>query len=243
MGIAHGEVTTSPGPRVHVFGPGAHARRSAEWIARRMRRAASYRGRFALGLAGGSVARGIYEALSEIRGLPWRKAEIYFSDEALGSPGEERSNYRMVRESLLSRVAVREDRIHRMAGRDGDPELAAREYAEELPARFDLLLLSLGEDGRVASLVPGSPALEEEEWRVVPVTLPEEPGVRLTLAPPAMHGARNTAVLATGSERGPAVSSALAGDGSIRECPGRLVRSGHWLLDSNAAAGLERRSG
>ena len=148
----------------------------------------------------------------------------------------------MARAALLERAPIPFRNVHRMRGEDPDGDGAARAYERELPASFDLIVLGIGSDGHTASLFPGSGALDETARRVVAVIASKPPPLRLTITPPVIASARELLVLAAGSEKAAAVRRALLEDVAPRECPARLARSGAWLLDREAAAGLQGTS-
>ena len=112
----------------------------------------------------------MYERLAgpEGAGVPWSRLHVLWGDERCVPSDDPRSNYRMALESGL--LSVPPAGIHRMPG-ELPPEEGAFRYEQELRAlfpedgfpRLDLVLLGLGEDGHVASLVPGSAALQERE--------------------------------------------------------------------------------
>src|SRR5439155_16912 len=136
---------------------------AAEATADRLAEAA--RAGLEIALTGGSTPRRAYE-LAALREQDWSRAGAWWGDERCVPPDDDRSNYRLARESLLDRVS-RPPRVHRIRG-ELDPALAADEYERELgETRLDLVLLVLGPDGHVASLFPGAPTLRERERRVL----------------------------------------------------------------------------
>ncbi len=198
--------------------------------------AESTEGSVSLAVAGGSTPRPVYRWLAEAGGVPWDRVEIFFGDERCVPPDDPESNYRMVRETLLEPAGIAAERVHRMEAERADRDAAAAEYAALLPERLSVLLLGIGEEGHTLSLFPGSPALEERERRVVPVTTPKPPPERLTLTPPVVERAIRIFVLARGGQKAEAVARALEGPLDIDACPIQLAREGEWLLDPAAAA-------
>ena len=189
--------------------------------------AVAARGRFRIALAGGSTPRALYPAL--VHGVDWTRANVFFGDERAVPPGDPKSNYRMVRETLLDPARVSPARVVRWRAEDPDLDAAARDYEAALRAGasapwLDLALLGLGPDGHTASLFPGTSALAEEDRLAVAVDVAEMGTRRLTLTYPALCGAREVCFLVTGSEK----ASALA----------TVVESGHL-----PAARIVRREG
>ena len=214
------------------------AERAAAWIAARLHQAVSERGGCALALTGGRTPEPVYRALAERPGLPWPAVSVFFGDERAVPPEHPESNYAMAFATLLSRVALPPVQIHRMQAERSDLEQAAREYAALLPQRLDLLLLGIGADGHTASLFPGAGALAERERRVVTASGGQPPRARLTITPPVIAAARSVLVMATGTDKAPAVARALAGDAAPETVPATLARGGTWILDRAAAAEL-----
>ena len=229
-------------PRTEIFAdPHEGALRAADWIAGLI---AAHNGPFRMALSGGSTPRLLFGELS-LRRIDWSKVIFYWIDERFVPPDHPDSNYRMARETLLSHIAVRPEQIRPMPT-SGDPDAAAWAYEAELKKDygadafdlrrplFDFVLLGLGGDGHICSLLPGSPVLEERTRWVAPVPT-GRPEVRLTLTYPCVESARTTAFLVTGADKADAVKRAKSGDVSIPG--GRLRPQGDvvWLLDQQAA--------
>ncbi len=219
------------------------AERAAAEVLAALESALATRGRASWVLAGGSTPRRLYELLAARPGaLDWRRIELFWSDERCLPPAAAASNYRLVAETLLARIGLRRESVHRIRA-ERSPEEAARRYGEEVAAAlargpFDLVLLGLGVDGHVASLF--SQAVPAGAGLAAAVRAPVEPRWRVTLTPPALTRSRRTLFMVSGAAKATAVRAALARD--ARGLPSALVRprSGEtvWLLDRAAAARL-----
>ena len=189
-----------------------------------------------LALCGGSSVGAAYRAAARLQPR-WRDVHVWFGDERGVPPDDERSNYRLVRETLLDGLAV-PPHVHRIRGELGAEEAAAR-YDEELDGvTLDLALNGIGADGHTASLFPGAPALQERSRRAIAAEPGLEPLVpRVTLTPPVFAAAGLLVYLVAGEGKAEAVRRAFA-DEPTPETPASLVRGRTTiaLLDSAAAA-------
>lgn len=225
--------------------PEAVAVRAAREIATHLRRAIEQRGRAHLALSGGGTPQRTYELLAqEMDG--WEAVEVWFADERCVPPEDEQSNYRMAAQTLLHRVALQPDAVHRMQGEFG-PQEGARRYAQELQARLggqdalvpslDLIVLGIGPDGHVASLFPGAPTLQapEQELCLAVHDSPKPPPERITLSLSVLRAAQRCVLLATGASKANAVSAALATP--TKHVPASLLRRERLtvIVDDSAA--------
>src|SRR5919109_1458402 len=103
------------------------AEAGAAATAERLAEAARAGAEFAL--TGGSTPRRAYE-LAARREPDWSRAGAWWGDERCVDPADERSNYRLARESLLDRLAGR-PAVHRIRG-ELEPQPAAGEDEREL---------------------------------------------------------------------------------------------------------------
>lgn len=169
-------------------------------------------------LTGGSTPRGAYgEFVEAVRtvGVDVTASTIWFSDERCVPVDDERSNYRMVKESLLDPLGESASPVvHRMKGELG-PHPGADDYERSLRdaavPRFDLVLLGIGSDGHLASLFPDQETLSQRSRLVVGVEVaglePFVPRISLTL--PALVNSRQVVFLATGESKAEPVAAAF----------------------------------
>lgn len=227
------------------------SRAAAQALAGLVRERTSAGNPFSLVLSGGDTPRALYSLLAtEFRErIDWSKVHLFWGDERYVPRTDPRSNYRMVKESLIDRVSLPAGNVHPMPTELARPEESALEYEAFLrtffhspPAPwpvFDLILLGLGAEGHTASLFPRSPALGEQQRWVAAVRVPAEPPLRLTLTLPALNHASQVFFLAAGSRKARAVRAGTADATSDGSCPAALVRpqDGNliWWIDQSAA--------
>jgi len=195
--------------------------------------------RLDVALSGGSTPGPVYEALAGGPHARWDRVRLFFADERAVPPEHADSNYRLVRKTLLDRLAV-EPEVHRMPADVDDLERAATDYEAVLPDRLDILVLGLGSDGHTASLFPGDPMVSDPARKVVATIAPTGPRRRLSIAPRVIASARLVVILVTGERKTDAVRRTLFGHGPALECPGRLARRGVWIIGADALPGVRR---
>lgn len=195
-----------------------------------------------IALTGGSSPGEAYKLAA---GADWSSATLWWGDERCVAPGEDLSNYRLAKESLLDRIEGDPPALHRIRGELG-PRGGATDYEDQLREvdRLDVVLLGLGPDAHVASLFPGHATLDVTDRRVVGE---EEAGLepyvpRVTLTLPTLCDGRHIVFLVSGEGKAEAVERAFGGGEPTHDAPGSLVRprDGRMtvLLDPPAASRL-----
>jgi len=175
-------------------------------------------GRSHIVLAGGSTPRAAYEEFVrtslEVE-LPLSETTLWFGDERCVRPNDDRSNYKMVKESLLDPLgSAAPTRVFRIRGELG-PDEGAADYERSLrdagPPAFDLILLGIGPDGHTLSLFPDQETISEDSKLVVGVPQaglePFVPRASLTLAGVAL--AVHVVFLVSGESKADAVAAAF----------------------------------
>jgi 6-phosphogluconolactonase len=195
----------------------------------------------AVGLSGGSTPRVAYERAAALE-ADWSTATLWLVDERCVLPEDPLANTRLVRETILERVAS-PPRFHEIATHVG-VEGAADRYDALL--RRDgvppLLFLGVGSDGHTASLFPDAPSLAEGERLAVAADAGMEPFVpRITMTLAAIGAAEHVVFLVTGEDRAERVRQAFASP-PTPAIPASLARSASGrttvIVDRGAASRL-----
>jgi 6-phosphogluconolactonase len=227
---------------------------AAEEVVRTAADAVAQRGRFTIALSGGSTPKNLYTliAANANTSLPWERIFFFWGDERHVPPEDAESNYRMAKETLLSKVAVPAGNIFRIPAEYADAAAAAAAYERTLqkffalaPSEFprlDLILLGMGPDGHTASLFPETAALGEKSRLVVSNWVEKLKASRITVTLPVLNSARCVAFLVSGSDKAAALREVLEGNGPAEKYPSKLVRPTDgkviWFVDRAAASGL-----
>jgi 6-phosphogluconolactonase len=191
-----------------------------------------------LGLAGGSTPLSTYEVLAG-RNIDWSATTTWMTDERWVLPGDDESNQRMARASLVDPTGVA------FLAPDttvASIEQTATEFSDVITsavgaATRSIVLLGIGSDGHTASLFPGSPALAYTGASYVENYV-ETLGVwRLTATFDLLGSADVVVFLVTGDSKAEMIASIAEGAGvpSARVTAREQVL---WLLDEAAASGL-----
>lgn len=189
-------------------------------------------------LTGGRTAAAVYRRIAE-ETIDWSGIEIFFSDERCVPPTDDNSNYRMVKEKLLTIAAPAE--VFRIRGED-PPEVAAEIYNQELAGvdnGFDLAMLGMGAEGHIGALFPHSPHLQSNHLAVA-VDRPD--GMQgITMTPSALMKAKKIFIVERGEEKAEAVARAVKGNEPAAEIPVRALADHPnvtFLIDDAAASRL-----
>jgi len=225
----------------------ALSRMGADEFVRRAKESIAEHGIFTVALSGGSTPQGAHALLAEYKDLPWNKIHIFFGDDRHVPPDDKDSNYRAAKESLLSKINIRAENIHRIYT-ELDAQTAAQQYEDELkkffqlPAgqwlRFDLIMLGMGPDGHTGSLFPGTAALNENSRWVVANWVEKLNTWRITFTFPLINHAAEILYLVAGDEKTDVLKDVLENPNRnlypsqrVQPIDGKMI----WVIEHGAA--------
>lgn len=234
----------------------AWAEAAAQFVQEVGKEAVSANDRFLIALSGGTTPETLYRALASqafADRFDWSRTTFFFSDERCVAPDDPRSNYALAHKALFIPLKIASSQVHRMPGESRDPRAAAYEYEQQLrlatktspsaQPTLDLILLGLGEDGHTASLLPGAPALRDDQSLIAVTQSPKDPPTRLTMTLGVINRASVILFLVTGANKARVVKAILDPKTEAeRQLPAALVAPENgrliWFLDRAAAAEL-----
>jgi 6-phosphogluconolactonase len=184
----------------------------ANQLASELRQALALQDRVLFVVPGGSTPGPIFDDLCDVD-LDWDRVDILLSDERWVPEVHLRSNTRLIRERLL---------VGRAAAARFLPLFAPADYPEAVLAELEsnivpslpiaVALLGMGTDMHVASIFPTADRLEEALDRkapiLVPMRVPSEPDIRVTLSARVLCDAMRLHVVLTGRQKRAAVERA-----------------------------------
>lgn len=208
-------------------------------------------------LTGGRIAGSLMFALADpvsADAINWSRIDLWWGDERYLPMGDQERNDFLADERLLSQVPVDPARVHRILGPDltASVEEAAAAYSEQISAAaavrsgegrptFDIVLLSIGPDGHVASLFPESASLTSREIALAIHGSPKPPPVRVSLSFDTLNDASESWLLASGAEKADVVDMMFTQGAGFLQIPAAGVAARERtlvLIDESAASKL-----
>jgi 6-phosphogluconolactonase len=194
---------------IEVFAdPDALADAAADAIEAALQGALDARGRASLVGTGGRSPGPVYDRLARAE-LDWAHVAVTLSDERHVDTDSPNSNARLLRERLFQGPAARAQ------------YLPLTDYAEGVLRKvlpFDAVMLGMGEDGHIASLIPGSPVLDhamDPDGAALTAESPQgfgsPPVARITLTLSALLQSRAIFLLIAGEAKRQVIARAEAG--------------------------------
>lgn len=194
---------------LETFANPAHlAQAAAAAVQAALSAAIAERGAAVLVATGGRSPAPVYDLLAQAP-IDWGSVTVTLSDDRFVAPTSPDSNERLVRDRLLVAKAA-SARFTPLSFDVANVREAALRAEPEVKALapYDVMLLGMGEDGHVASLIPGSPVMDEginpagERFCLgVPAGVGSPPVARVTMTMPALLQARLTLVLISGETK------------------------------------------
>ena len=204
------------------------ATEAAEWVASQLRNAVRRRGAASLAVSGGNTPALMFGDLARMD-VPWTAVNLWQVDERVAPDDDAARNAH-----LLAALPLAPSHVHLMPVTAVNQRAAIRRYARDLPDRFDVVHLGMGDDGHTASWPPDDPVVDSLE--AVAMSSIYNGFVRMTLTPKVVNAARHRLVLAPGASKAQPMRRWLLEDRSL---PIQRVRRTNTVVVIDEAAAAE----
>lgn len=214
--------------------------RAAALLAQEINRILDRQPRVSFGVVGGRSVGTTLTHLGEEQ-VDWNRVHLFMADERLVEIDHPDSNYRLVFSAVSSYMDAAN--LHPFVHQPGNEHRALQQYQQELAScggRLEVLLLSSGEDGHIASLFPEHETIDnQDDYFLITQTAPKPPPQRMSASPRLISRAECAVLLFLGSSKAQAFKRCMDDRFSIRQCPAKKVKTitTHYLLsDINGAS-------
>ena len=182
---------------------------------------------------GGRSVSGIFNKLAE-DDIDWSRVHLFMVDERLVPLDHPESNFRLLNEALGETVPATS--LHPFVHKENAEDMGVGDYHRELlkfGGRFDVVLLSSGEDGHIASIFPDhfETAKRGDKFMYLEHA-PKPPSRRMSATPELIAASQVGVILFFGGGKGHALKKFLDPELTTSQCPAKLISTlpQHYIL-------------
>jgi len=172
-----------------------------------------------LAIPGGRSIKSILKLLKEEK-LPWKQIHIFWVDERLVPLTHKNSNFKLAKPYLKH---FPKENIHSYDYKKGFNTYSIE--LQEQGKRFDIVILSTGEDGHIASLFPHHPTIMNgNEFFISTDSSPKPPKNRMSASKNLLTRSRISILLFLGESKRDALNNFNNSKTNVKDCPAKLIK-------------------
>ena len=181
-------------------------------------------------IAGGNSVSGIFENLKK-QNIKWEKVHIFMVDERLVALDSPQSNFKQAEDIFISYL-VKQNKIskfnlHPYIYFNLPDEQGINAYKNELREfshKFDIVLLSSGEDGHIASLYPNHETIKNSsEGFIITHDSPKKPSSRISASRKLLEKSQTAILLFFGKQKQKAYENFMNKKLDVNDCPAKII--------------------
>ena len=190
-----------------------------------------------IGVCGG---RSVISFLNVFNGKNYslKKSHFFLTDERCVDLNNDYSNFKLLNEGFFSEMVKKSltccGNLHPFIYNEFDEALSIHNYNIEFNSRFtrlDLSILSVGEDGHIASIFPSKKLLfSEMDGYQYEYDSPKVPNKRISLTPKSLLFSKASVLLFIGNAKKGALENFLNLEISLSLCPAKMFKNHSCLL-------------
>ena len=184
-----------------------------------------------LAIPGGRSVVPIFKLLKQDKRISWKKIHIFMVDERLVPINHKDSNFKLAKDlfigSLLKSGRLPEENVHPFIFKPGKDK-GTKIYEKELKgykSRYDIVLLSSGEDGHIGALYPNHDSINNNaKYFITMKNSPKPPKNRMSMSKNLLLRSKVSILLLASNAKKQAYLDFLNNDVKIIKCPCKLVQ-------------------
>jgi len=204
--------------------------RAAEHLCEKLREALAAKKQVNVAVPGGRNVARIFQKMQG-EDIDWQRVHFFIIDERLVPIDHPDSNYKLLKDNFIDPLA----KANRIAPNNAHPfimdassmDRGAKRYEEVLAEhgfRYDIILLSSGEDGHVGALYPDHHSIMDKHLGfIVMDDSPKPPPERMTSSLSLMQTADTALILFVGEAKREAYTKFNDAALLVADCPAKLV--------------------
>jgi len=174
-----------------------------------------------LAIPGGRSMKGIYSELKKKK-MNWSKIHIFMIDERMVSINHKDSNFKLAKDNLLNYINIPKENVHPYIKNNKKYEFELKKVG----GKFDVVLLSSGEDGHVAGLYPNHHSAKNKAKYFFSMNdSPKLPKKRMSSSKTLISKSKFAILLFLGKEKRDALNRFKDNNVSYIDCPAKIVKS------------------
>jgi 6-phosphogluconolactonase len=184
-----------------------------------------------LALPGGKSVLNMYREFSRSDDPVWKNIHIFLVDERAVPIYSDESNFKLIKESFANTLIIKgilpEKNLHPFIMDSHRKDYGASEYIKELKkygGKFDIVLISSGEDGHVADFFPDHKVFSKSGSNFFFLDdSPKLPSIRITSGAELISGAGSVILFFIGESKSDAYKKFKDKNIPIKYCPAKIV--------------------
>jgi len=208
------------------------------------------KGYFTLAVSGGNDPVPTYRNITKCK-IDWKKVFIFWQDDRYVSFRDDRSNFKLVYDNMLSKIKIPPENVFMVPPPDEikPAKISALSYeyiiknffrAKGAKPGFDLVIAGMGPDGHTSSLFPkDKKALKEKKRLIISVKAPAYAPVkdRITMTLPFINNSKTLLYIIAGKGKGKIMKEILDAPAQARKkYPTAMAKAKEnliWMIDEN----------
>ncbi|MCK4365149.1 MAG: 6-phosphogluconolactonase [Thermoplasmatales archaeon] len=177
-----------------------------------------------LGLPGGRSISNILQFL-KMENIDWNKIHVFMIDERLVPIDDDESNFKLIEQGLSDIIPIKN--LHPFYYNETKEDHGLLDYKEEIMkygGKYDIILVSSGEDGHIGALYPNHSSIRDESNYLISMNnSPKPPSKRISISKKILLKSKIGILIFVGDMKREAYSNFLDEEIDITMCPAKLV--------------------